>query len=150
MTKAENVAQICKFDEKNVVTYKVGKGTRVGAPVDIDTLKSVIGKKPLSVINDIEKYGPVNFTNAFLNVREIDVNYFGVGSGMTITYTLFGTDGYGNEIVYDKYEGNTAGGGQSFVFVNGVKEKATWYSRQLVKDYEFERALTELMEATTR
>ncbi len=134
--KALKVAHICRFDESDVVTYKVGRGSRIGAPVNLNTLKSVIGSKPLSVINDIEKYGSVNFTKAFLNVREIDKSYCGVGSGMTITYTLFGTDGKGNEIIYDKYEGNTAGGGQASVFVNGVKDKASWYSRALIEEYE--------------
>lgn len=60
-----------------------------------------------------------------------------------LTYTFFGHDSKGNEVAYDKYESGaasakfsstlpgSAGGGQSYVFVNGKKLTTTNYMGNL-------------------
>lgn len=124
-----DIARTIKFNPAKIVKYKVGAGQREGSPVLIKDLKQVIGKA-LKTIETIEKYG-VTFDKAYANIRSIGKSYMGTGSGQTLTYTLFGKDSSGNEIIYDKYEGATAGGGQAFVFVNGKKEQASQYIYEL-------------------
>lgn len=125
-TAADQAGSKLGFDETKVKPYKVGTGNRSGMLVDVKKLKSVLTGSPLRSIEAMEKLGIV-FKSAYVNVRPIGKAYTGSGSGMTMTYSLFGTDAQGNDIIYDKYEGNTAGGGQAFVFVNGKKQKASVY-----------------------
>jgi hypothetical protein len=123
---AEKNAEKLKYNEKRVKSYKVGTGSRHGMPVDVNTLKSVLTGNPKLTIEKLENSGIV-FKTAYVEIRPQSKSYLGTGSGMTMTYSLFGTDASGNEIIYDKYEGQTAGGGQSYVFVNGKKQLASAY-----------------------
>lgn len=121
----DTIKSTLKYDDKKVKPYKVGSGNREGMPVSVDKLKQVIGK-PLASIEAIEDTG-VNFTKAFVHIRGQFKSYLGTGSGTTMAYSFFGKDSEGNEIIYDKYEGGTAGGGQAFLFINGKKTKASDY-----------------------
>jgi len=114
------------------VNYKVGSGNRTGQEVlsGADSVIKLLTGTPLRSIQALQASG-ITFDKAFVNFREIEKSYMGTGSGRTWTYSLFGKDSSGNEIIYDKYEGGTAGGGQSWVFKNKKKIKASSFVQSL-------------------
>ena len=127
----EKITNMIGFNPKKVKVYKVGSGSRSGMPVDVDALKQVVGK-PLTNIEYIERVGKFKFDTAYANIKAQEPSYRQKfynepGSGKTLTYSLFGKDSAGNEFIYDKYEGGTAGGGQALLFVNGKKMQVSQY-----------------------
>jgi hypothetical protein len=133
-----------KLIKGKVSTYKVGAGTRQGANVNVNTLKSIISKN-IPDIYILEKNG-VTFTKAFVNVKTLEPTYGATfqKKGPALTFSLFGTDVNGNDIVYDRYEGDTVGGRQISIFVNGKKQKASDYIANLDDDS------TELLELISK
>ena len=109
------------YSDKKLKDYQVGKGRREGMPVTPDKLKSVLSSTAIKNINSLENGGVV-FNKAYVSIRQ-QYN----PDTESIMWSLIGTDSKGNEIIYDKYEGYTPGFGQTFIFVNGKKEKATEY-----------------------
>jgi hypothetical protein len=117
------------FDESKVKSYKVGAGNRAGMPIAVNKLQPVLAKSQANTVEQLQRVG-VTFDKAYVNVRPIGKSYRGQGSGMAMSWTMFGTDSEGNEIILDKYEGGTAGGGQLLVFVNGKKTQASFYVQE--------------------
>ena len=74
-------------------------------------------------INNLLKTG-IKFDKIYVNF--ITQDSWG-GEKPTMTFTLIGADKKGDEIIFDRYEGNVPGFGQSFIFVNGEKNKMTDY-----------------------
>jgi hypothetical protein len=144
ISQTEKNTEKLKFDKNKTKSYKVGTGDRKGMPVDVNLLKSVLIGSPKRSIEALENSGIV-FDTAFVDIRRIAKSYDKQTSfwdprtgprpesdmTTTMTYSLFGEDANGNEIIYDKYEGRIAGGGQAFLFVNGKKQKASDYIAKL-------------------
>jgi hypothetical protein len=111
------------YSEDKEKDYKVGKGKRRGMEINPDKLKSILSTAAVKNIDSLINSG-VTFKKAYVTIRKQDD--YGTPKSV-IMYSFIGDDTNGNEIIYDKYEGNVPGFGQTYVFVNGQKQNATKY-----------------------
>jgi hypothetical protein len=123
--------------KKRKASDYIDKLKKGGTKVNPEKLIGLLSGSPKRSIDELISSG-VKFTKAYVHFRNIGRSYMNSGSGKTWTYSLFGTDPKGNSLIYDKYEGGTAGGGQSWIFVNGKKRKASDYIDKLKKGVYFD------------
>lgn len=128
---------------KQVITF--GKTVRDGYQKVKGGLKKIfpilLSQHQNSIQQISDKYN-IKWDEAYVQFFQQGADYTNRGGGLRMQFVLFGTDGEGNKYMYDKYEGQVAGGGNSFLKGGGKKIKVTdainYFPTLLVKLFFFD------------
>lgn len=77
--------------------------------------KSAIAAEHIRKVNKVATKLGITWSSAYVQFFNQEKDYTGRGGGQKLTFDVIGSDAEGNQYMYDKYEGNVAGGGNSFL-----------------------------------
>lgn len=77
--------------------------------------KPAIAAEHIRKVNKVATKLGITWSSAYVQFFNQGKDYTGRGGGQKLTFDVIGSDAEGNQYMYDKYEGNVAGGGNSFL-----------------------------------